>query len=697
MNYKYLSVVAVFLAFTFTTRAQDMLVVTDTTAVPKVEIGEVVINASKNQSKLKELPASVSLLSTETIRQNEVHSLTDITSTAPNFFMPDYGSKLTAPVYIRGIGSRIDAPSVGLYVDNVPYFEKASFNFDFFDIQRIEVLRGPQGTLYGRNTMAGIVNVLTLSPMDYQGTRVNLSAGSYGSAAVNAGHYGKTGNKFAYSLSSNYLHQNGFFKNQYTNDQVDELNSAGFRNKLIWRPTQSLSFENVLSFEHSDQGGYPYAVFNTTTNRPDPINYNQYSSYYRNLFSDALVARVVKNNYEISSTTSYQLLDDTQKIDQDFTADSLYFVVQKQHQHMISEELIARSRGDHRYQWLVGAYGFMQFLDKGVDVDNYKAKSKSFKQYDNTVSGYAFFHQSTLNDFLVKNLTLTAGIRFDSERNELDYVYDLKKNGTIANMVDTLYPSLDFSVVMPKIALNYNMGRNSVYAVVAKGYKTGGYNSTIERPEDLTFDPEDSWNYEMGLKSSLFNNMLYADLAFFYIDWRNQQIYQTVPSGNGSMLKNAGKSESKGVEAALKTAPVMGFDASVSYGYTHATFIHNVLNANIDYSGNFIPYVPRHTLAIQLNKSIPIRNSAVLDQLKINVLYRETGKIYWNEANSHAQDNYGTTDVKLSLIKGDMQFDLWGKNIFGTDYESFYFEALGKKYVQTGKPARLGVNLSLKF
>ncbi len=697
MYMKYLGAVAVLFAVALNVTGQDMLIVTDTTAVPKIEIGEVVINASKNQSKLKELPASVSLLSTEAIRQNEVHSLTDITSTAPNFFMPDYGSKLTSPVYIRGIGSRIDAPSVGLYVDNVPYFEKASFNFDFFDIQRIEVLRGPQGTLYGRNTMAGIVNVLTLSPMAYQGTRLNLSAGSYGTYGVNVGHYGKANEKFAYSLSANYLHNNGYFKNQYTNDQVDELNSTGFRNKLIWNPTESLSFENVLSFEHSDQGGYPYAVFNTTTNRPDPINYNQYSSYYRNLFSDALVARMVKNNYEISSTTSYQLLDDTQKIDQDFTADSLYFVVQKQNQHLISEELVARSKGDRRYHWLVGAYGFMQFLDKQVDVDTYASKTKSFKQYDNTVSGFAFFHQSTLNDFLIKNLSLTAGIRFDFEQNELDYLYDVTKNGKVTNMADTLYPSLDFSVVMPKFALNYTMGQNSVYAVVAKGYKTGGYNSTFERSEDLTFDPEDSWNYEAGMKSSLFNNLLYADLAFFYIDWRNQQIYQTVPSGRGSMLKNAGKSESKGVEAAVKSAPVHGFEASVSYGYTHATFVHNVLNATTDYSGNFIPYVPRHTLSAQLNKSFEIRNSAVLDQVKLNLLYRATGKIYWNEANSHAQDNYGTTDAKLSLIKGDLQIDLWGKNIFGTDYESFYFEALGRKYVQTGKPARLGINLSLKF
>ena len=94
--------------------------------------------------------------------------------------MPDYGSKLTSPVYIRGIGSRINSPSVGIYVDDVPYFEKAAFDFDFFDIDRVEVLRGPQGTLYGRNTMGGIINVFTKSPLTEKGSKIKLSAGNYG-------------------------------------------------------------------------------------------------------------------------------------------------------------------------------------------------------------------------------------------------------------------------------------------------------------------------------------------------------------------------------------------------------------------------------------------------------------------------------------------------------------------------------------
>ena len=182
-----------------------------------VALTEIVVQASRDQSKLKSLSSSVSVINSKQIETLGISTLTDITSTVANLFMPDYGSKLTSPIYIRGVGSRINAPSVGLYIDHVPYFEKAAFNFDFFDISRIEVLRGPQGTQYGRNTMGGIVNILTKSPLNYQGTDLNIQAGTYGSYLLNVGHYAKSSERFAYSLSLNYRHNDGFFTNDFLN------------------------------------------------------------------------------------------------------------------------------------------------------------------------------------------------------------------------------------------------------------------------------------------------------------------------------------------------------------------------------------------------------------------------------------------------------------------------------------------------
>ena len=129
--------------------AQDMYEPdADTTKIRNLRIDEITIRSPKFNSNVFQLPAAATMMPARIIENYQIGSLPDISGLVPNFFMPDYGSKLTSPVYIRGIGTRINTPSVGLYVDNIPYFEKSAFNFDFFDLERIEVLRGPQGTLY---------------------------------------------------------------------------------------------------------------------------------------------------------------------------------------------------------------------------------------------------------------------------------------------------------------------------------------------------------------------------------------------------------------------------------------------------------------------------------------------------------------------------------------------------------------------
>lgn len=677
--------------------SQESSEMPDTSRWMSKELQEIVIKASKDNVTHKTIPASVSVIPSEMIAESEIKSLNDLSGTAPNFYMPDYGSKLTSPVYIRGIGSRINSPSVGLYVDYVPYFEKAAFDFDFFDIRRIEVLRGPQGTLFGRNTMGGIVNIVTTSPMDYQGSHLNISAGNYGSYSVNAGHYGKAGKKLGYSLAINGLHNDGFYKNIFTGDEVDRLNSYGLRNRLIYEISSKLTIENIAGFESSRQGGYPYSIYNDSLDVAEKINYNQYSSYDRNLFSDALLIRYAGRNFEIMSTTSYQYLDDSQKIDQDFTPDSLFFVIQDSKQHMLSQEIVARASGNARYKWLFGGYAFRQMFDNAVDVDAYAQQMDYLKKYDHRIQGAALFHQSSISDFPFRNMTLTAGVRVDTELDELDYFYDRTLRGNYALLADTVYPELNSFEVLPRFAVNYKLSNSNLYVVVARGYKTGGFNSTFERPEDLRFDPEYSWNYETGIKTSLLNNNVYADLSVFYIDWKNQQIYQTVPSGRGSMLKNAGHSVSKGAEVSLKSAPVKGFDIMVSYGYTDARFVEYTMNDKVSYNGNYLPYVPRHTFSAQAGKTINIPNSGFAEKIRISALYRGAGKIYWEEENLNSQPYYGLLDAKISVVRDWLQFDIWAKNLLNTGYSAFFFEALGNKYVQTGKPAQFGVNLSLKF
>ena len=134
----------------------------------------------------------------------QVNSIKNLTGLVPNMFIPDYGSRLTSAVYIRGIGSRINTPSVGLYVDNIPYIDKSAFDFDYSDIERIDVLRGPQGTLYGRNAMGGLIKIHTKSPFSYQGTDLRIGAGTHNAYNTSLTHYHRVSERFAFSTGGFY-------------------------------------------------------------------------------------------------------------------------------------------------------------------------------------------------------------------------------------------------------------------------------------------------------------------------------------------------------------------------------------------------------------------------------------------------------------------------------------------------------------
>ncbi|MDR0814784.1 MAG: Plug domain-containing protein, partial [Bacteroidales bacterium] len=137
----------------------------DTFKIKEIVMDEVVVRSFKHDRNFRTQPISAATINRISIENRNISGIKDISSLVPNLFIPDYGSKLTSPVYIRGIGSKINSPSIGLYVDGIPYFEKSAFDFDMNEIESMEVLRGPQGTLYGRNTMGGLINVHTKSPL----------------------------------------------------------------------------------------------------------------------------------------------------------------------------------------------------------------------------------------------------------------------------------------------------------------------------------------------------------------------------------------------------------------------------------------------------------------------------------------------------------------------------------------------------
>ena len=773
----------------------------DTTKV--IDIEEVVVIASpKETSKLRQLPASVSLISQKDMQANRITSLKSASNIVPNFFMPDYGSRLTSAMYIRGIGSRINTPAVGLYVDNIPYLDKSAFDFNFYDIERLDILRGPQGTLYGRNTMGGLVKVHTRSPFSYQGTDVKLSYGSgnnHRSAALT--HYHRVNDRFAFSAGGYYEGADGFFTNSHLNKKVDDMQAGGGRIRAILLTANDWKFDFNVNYDYTDEGGYPYYYTGNVgslieEDKPellDKIAYNRESTYRRSLLNTGLNIEHQAENFIFNAVTGFQHLNDRMFMDQDFSPMDTYTLEQKQRINSITEEITFKSKPGRNWQWTTGLFGFYQdmrttgpvvFYNDGIDflnttINGYfpdlsqmgmsmslglKNENLNIPSTMDTPSwSTAVFHQSTYH---VGNWELSAGLRLEYEKMQMDYNshasalfdYSLSSRMMPIELKDLKadYQAIgklknDYLQLLPKAAIKYNFdSKNNVYFSMSKGHRSGGYNvqmfsditqsglqnsiktsikegvgeklngfaqmgmpaavigmingmmeeylttSEINVAESTTYKPEYSWNYEIGTHLNLFNGKLQADLAAFYMDTRDQQIAKFAESGLGRITVNAGESESYGVEANLVASLNRHLQLNASYGYTEATFVKYNAGENKDYSGNYVPFVPRHTLNIGGSYAFHFPNSWA-ESLTLGANCAGAGKIYWTEVNHVSQDFYATLNGYISLKAKNVQVDLWGRNLTDKQYTTFYFESMGRGYEQRSKPLQVGVDVRLHF
>lgn len=662
---------------------------------------EIVIQSFKSNNNLSQRPISATLVSDQIIRERNISNIKDLSGFIPNLYIPDYGSKMTSPAYVRGIGSRINAPSIGLYVDGVPYFDRSSFDINIEDIDRIEVLRGPQGTVYGRNTMGGLINIYTKSPFKYKGTNVGLSAANYNTYHANASHYGNINNVLGYSLSGSYLHTGGYITNHFNDKRANPMDAVSGRIRLSWRAKSNLYFHLTSAYEYSDQDGYPYALYNDTTNTVGAVDYNAHSFYRRNMSTTGLNVQYSNDHIRFDSQSSFQYFDGNQGLDQDFSRKDLYYVDFNQRQRMYSQEFNLRSIDSGKYDWLFGAMAFYQDYRTNNDVDYIEQSTHNYQDVDTPSKGFALFHQSVFNDILVKGLSATIGLRYDWEEIKAHTI--LAESITRGEKEETKNEKYEdtYSQLTPKFALQYTFTNNEiVYASVTKGYKSGGFNSTSQLDEALTFKPEYSWSYEVGTKASCLNNLIYTDISLFYIHWDDQQVSQNQPDGKGYILRNAGKSVSKGLEATVHVNLLENLSFNVSYGYTHAKFKEYFYNTEkgkeIDYSGKFLPMVPRNTFSVAANYSVLMRNKSLLDKVIFNVQYTGQGKLYWREDNMAVQPFYGTLNAQTSFVRDNVSFDIWAKNITNEEYISYYFKT-SASYAQRGKPFTCGVNLNVRF
>ena len=777
-----------------------------------IRMQELTVVATKENAPYRRQPLSVSTLGVQSLRLHQVMSIKNLSCLVPNFYMPDYGSRLTSAMYIRGVGSRINTPAVGLYVDDIPYLDKSGFDFDLGDIERIDVLRGPQGTIYGRNTLGGLVKVYSHSPMNYEGTDIHLGyATKDNHRRIGVTHYHHPVENFAFSGGGYYEGSDGFFRNRLLDKKVDDMQAGGARLRGIWQANRRLTFDANARFDYSHEGAYPYyyeGALNPAAEQYSQwigsIANNREGSYRRSMVNAAVNTEYRMDRFTFNSITAYQNLQDRMFMDQDFLPDDIYTLTQKQRINTIQEELTLKGNITDRWNGILGANFSYQalrteapvrFMSDGV---NWLSQTINRSMPDLTAQGMgpmsvtlknselamggtfqtpslnaAFFHQSSIE--LARNLSLSLGVRVDYERNTMDYDapgsvdFDFAMNSanprnsislTDVNAAPTLHGNVsnDYLHLLPKAALKYDFGQASnVYASVSRGSRSGGYNvqmfsdllqtemqarmlgaiesgtesylqqlfarmpsipgfdpqahiamvmgrirdnmpsiATPNVSETTTYKPEYNWNYELGTHLSTDDYRFQADASLFLIDTRDQQIARFSTNGLGRMMVNAGMSRSYGAEVSLRAEPNRHVSLSANYGYAHAEFRRYDDGSGVDYSGNAVPFTPRHTVSADAGYTFFFQGESI-HSLQLGATYAGAGKIYWTENNNAVQDYYNLLSARAVLNTRWAQLELWGRNLTQTHYNAFYFESMGRGFSQHGKPLQVGIDVRLHF
>ena len=745
-------------------------VVNDTSRV--VDLDEVVIVAQpKEQTRLRLQPLSSSVFGSEQMQQINVRDLSQLSQYIPSFSMPAYGSRLTSSMYMRGIGSRINNPAVGVYYDNIPLMSKAAYNNHFYMLDRVDVLRGPQGTLYGQNTEGGLVRIYSKNPMSYQGTDINLSIGTGFYRNVELAHFHRPSDKLAFSVAGFYSGLKGFIENQNFDERNDKSLEAGGKVHLIFQPNQQLKFDWTADYQYVNQNGFAYGEFRpfatiipTDETVQDPAT-TIMNGYKRNMLNTGLAISYDMDNLLFTSTTSYQFLQDRMQMDQDYMTPDYLQLEQRQKMNALTQEFVLRSHDKSRWQHTTGLFGSYQWLRTDAPVyfgDAMRAQLAQnilgnmpklvqsmftvweiptldvAEQFHTPQLNLGFFHESNIQ--LTDRLKATVGFRLNYDRVEIDYdtqalmklhyatrllFFTMEHTNGLQSQLSHSYDKNYFQF-LPKVALTYSLGGGlgNVYALVSKGYRSGGYNiqmfsdilqtdlkvngknsislkdetktlshtaadyAAIE--ETISYKPEESWSYEVGTHLNLFDNLLHFDLALYYMQIRNQQLSIMEPNSNyGRMMVNAGKSHSCGLETTLRGRLFdNALDWAVTYSFTNAKF-----DEYDTYKDNDVPFVPKHTFSVIVDYHI--------DKLTIGTNVSGQGKTWWDEANTYSQNLYALLGIHAAYDFGPVVLNLWGRNLTDTKYNTFAVQssaAGGTRYfAQRGNPIQLGMDVNIHF
>lgn len=717
--------------------------------------GDIIVTANRRAERMQDVPIAISALSSDQIKTMRVTNVLDLNNIAPGLRIASADAAANPKIFIRGAGLSDFNPSsssgVGIYSDGVYVGSPLAQMSGFFDIDRIEVLRGPQGTLFGRNTTGGAINVITKRPTQtYEGFG-SVDYGQYNTVNLNGAVGGPiVRDLLAFRLSGQYIRDDGTSYNRTTGHDIGYQNRYALRGQLLFTPASNVELLAQASFFRNrgsattvkSRALFPTSAGNTgadglckgsyysagactdllgyqdTDSNPYSVESNLEGKDKVDVQSFSLTATIELGGLDIISVTAYQdaWRDDLENTDGSplQMLEARYNTVQREFSH----EVRFQSHGQTRTRWVAGAYYMRDYLRDNSSYDVLRALRPLFItdenptgfDLDNSVGqfswpyvqktdSYAFFGQ--VDHDLTDRLTITGGLRWSADEKSIDYTSQAEYGAvTILRLRD----HHTFSDWSGRAGLSYKLSSDArAYATFNRGYKSGGFfgGQATSAAQLEPYQNETLNAYELGLKTELFGRRLRTNLSAFYYDYASQQVY-SMELRNGittQVLTNAASSRAYGGELEIAGNPVKPLAINFSVSYLD-TKILDFQSEGEDYSGNVLQHSPKWSLngVITYTAELPGGSALVFSadaNWRTRVYFDNTQRLRLSDGPKALVDG----QIGWRLPGGRFEVGAYAKNLFDQAYLTGIspVDSLGFDGLTYGQPRRLGGYLRTSF
>lgn len=701
--------------------------------------GEIVVTAQRRTERLIDVPVSIAVVNEDRIKATGALDVGDLGSYVPNVAIVD-GTGLGAAVIIRGVGSNsrnIGFDSrVGVYLDGIYLGQSPAINQQLSDIEQVEVLRGPQGALFGKNTVAGAINLITKKPSDEFEAYLSGRYGNYNAWSVTGRVNVPLADGVAAKVSVNRNKRDGFIVNLLDDARGDDLDNWSWRGQLRIDATPNLqllfSGDGLIANEHGSSGNVLTNSFGTALTPLAPgrreIAVSRTQTNDRRLWGASLDATYsFDSGHSLVSQTSYRFTKFRSFLDPDYSPlDVLYVDFRDQYKQYI-EEIRLVSPAGRRLEYLAGLYYFHTDASSnrtastgtqgGLIGAPINTALPSFG--DVTTRNIAFYANATYD--ILPDLELGAGFRFSRETKKANFTIlgsRLPSLGLATGSFADKRTDEDFS---PSVTLTWKVTPGiSAYARYAEGYKSGGYNldfvSSVSFPAGLEFDKETVRNYEVGVKASVLNGRIGFGLSGFVADYQDYQINQFRDLGGGRtaiVIGNAATVSTKGIEFEVNLRPARGLNLAGGIGFLQARYNDLPATATTVVSGA-LPGASDAQANASADYESRLGNSGL--KIRANLTYTYRGPYFTAVENTRLatvgsptgpiQIPYGRVtgfdyaDARVAVGDSDDRWEiaLFGRNITNNTYvDGYERDFFGTLIEGLGDPRTYGVEATLRF